>query len=411
MKWSHKAILAEKPSKDTYYSHDIAGLRLRIYPTTSGHKRLWDFRRMVKGTMHRGSLGSFPEILIAEAQEMAVDINRRIALGETPFEPVVETVEAKLTVRKAWDSYIADRIRAGQAMLGAIQTGEQDLIPVLGGKALSEITSDDIRTVVQRPLDRCKGNGRGEGKARSNEVRQTCNALWNWCIRQSGGGYDEVKSNPVFGVAKTRFVPLRKHILSVREMAQIILAARKFDAERGDTSWSDIITLYCYLGNRTNELLNMPKSEWKREHATWFLPAARYKTYRDLDLPLGPKAAAIFDRLSQEGFSPFMIPPQYGVRRGSTKRAVAGITKQLQRDFPKWSLHSLRYGFRANIRREGIADRVLAEQLIHPRAKGQFSEHYDPPCPVEMCEALTNWEERLDREVQSVLTEAMTVAA
>ncbi|MFZ1742421.1 MAG: integrase family protein [Pontixanthobacter sp.] len=411
MNWSHKSLRGLKPTKETCYSHDIAGLRLRVYPTATGWKRLWDFRRTSKGVRYAGSIGTFPEITIAEAQEMALEINRRISFGENPFAPALE--KYMLTAGQAWNDYLSDSYRQGKAMSGTEGIGKLDILPIIGDKALVDVTSGDIRLVVSGPLERCKDR-EGKGLARSNGVLTTTKAFLNWCLDQEGDGYEEFRFNPARGVKKVRAIPLKKHILTIHEMAQIILAARRFDADRSKpskdgrasnqpTNWSDIVTLLCLLGSRRGELFDMPKREWNSREQIWALPAKRYKTLRDHTLPVGPKAAAIFDRLSGEGISSFMIPPQLGVRRGNCTKALNQIKAQLSEEIPCWTLHSLRYGFRSNIRKEGIADRVLAEQLIHPKAIGEFSEHYDPSCPIEMREALTKWEERLDEEITAVL--------
>jgi len=430
IKWVDKTLRALWVEKETYYSHPVEGLRLRVYPTARGeYRKVWQYDRRIDGKRVKISLGTFPALGLADAVQKSLEANRRVALGMEPF-PAPEKIVLPMTVKEAWELYLADRKRVGKDLRVIESLGETDIVGGIGDMAMLDVTPDIItRKVMARPLERAKTGHRagvtGNTVAANNALRLTI-TLFDWCIKRRV--VDGLVWNPAKAIEPMKTSGHKPpRVLTEREMALAILAAREFDRERPlvkrfgrrrpqNTNWTDILTILMCLGSRKSEVLEMRKDEWDSAAKVWRLPAARYKTDRDCHLPVGPMVAAIFDRLaSRDDESPWMIPYQIGVRTGSDTPVVKAITRHMVaiggEPVVPWSLHKTRYGFRSNIRKAKIADSELAERIIHPKAQQAMDQHYDPDRFDEIRDALTAWERHLMSAVDAIAASRLKAVA
>lgn len=416
--WKHKNILGLTVEKETEFPHpSVEGLRLRAYP--NGRKSfVW--QRQLDGKRRKKTLGRFPALKLAVAESMCSELNDAIDTGDLPqvFEPKSEPTIKRTTVTAAWALYIADMERRGCRTVELTeQRGIKDILPVIGAKFVNDVTPDDIREIVQRPIERNKGKpnsrARTGGGSLSNMMVTQCRMFFRFCLEN---GYDNLLRNPALAVKKMRHLTGRRkrRVMTMREMALAILAAREFDREKGgETCWADIITLICMNGNRKTEVKEAAACEWDRKERVWRISPERYKTDVEAVLPVGPTSAAIFEKHCRR--NGFLIPYQTGVRTGQdthVRNRLWALMEEISGEkIEEWWFHSLRYGFRANIRKAKIADSELAERIIHPCRSDEMSSHYDPEWQDEMREALAAWDAHLNAEIKTVLAERLALAA
>ena len=415
--WKPKFLSDIAVEKEAEFTHPtVEGLRLRVYPNG---RKTWQWRRMLDGKRHKKTLGRFPALSLPMAETQGLELNEAIENGIDPNPPktVTEAVEeTRTTVADAWKFYIADMERRGcRTSELTDQRGIKDILPVIGSKYLRGVTSDDIREIAERPLKRCKKaskSARTGGGSQSNMNITLCRMFFKFCFEN---GYDDLLRNPAIAVKKMRHLKGRRkrRVMTVRELALVILAAREFDRERGDTNWTDIVTLICMNGNRKTEVKEAMASEWDSKDRVWRISPERYKTDVEAALPVGPTSAAIFEKHCRR--NGYLIRSQTGVRtRQDThvRNRLWALMEEIGGEkIEEWWFHSLRYGFRANIRKSKIADSELAERIIHPCRSDEMSSHYDPEWMDEMREALAEWDRYLNAEIAAVMAERMKVAA
>lgn len=417
--WNDKFLSGMSVEREEIFIHPKTdGLRLRATPNRGRTRLVWQYRRMNSGKLVIRTLGTFPEIGIAEARERATDANANILRGEAPFPEVVPVVTA-MTVGQAWDRYAEDREERGTEFDYAVSIAKKDILPIIGGVALVAVTPDEIREVMRQPL--LRRHGASGNVASANYTLKLCKRFFAWAVRNRLDGCVWSPAGAVDPLVQSVFV--ERHSLDVSEMALAILAAREFDRERGNTSWADIITLLCLLGNRKKEVMYMPVSEWDSANQIWLIQAMRYKTKRVCALPVGPWAARIFDRLAASAKgrnSRFMIPTQISVRNGNEHIVLADILNRMTRiagelgrnkHCPRWTMHSTRYGVRSEIVNLGITDETMAERIIHPKAKPDMSRRYHKGFEPHMRDALTRWEQRLEEEIAAMSAARLKMAA
>lgn len=323
-----------------------------------------------------------------------------------------------MTVSAAWGNYIKDCRRRGNKEGATVKrdlAGRQDLIEPWGEKFLSDVTTDDIRAAISAPLERAKDNATAitGGAVRSNHILSIAKTFFKFCLEN---GYDDLSRNPASPIRAIKVIKgsKPKRVLTVRELALLVMAARELNRRTGGkTTWGDIVSLLVLNGNRKSEVFEATGEEWDRVGKIWRIGGARYKTSVECILPVGPTSTAIFDRRAISG--EFVVPAQSGVRTGQDRHIcdkLTGIMTEIGGEpVERWSFHCVRYGFRSNIRKEKMADSELAERIIHPKAGGDIAVHYDPDWLDEMREALEAWDDRIATEIASITAERIRRAA
>jgi integrase len=182
-----KPKYANKPT--VYAVGGVAGLYWQITP--SGKGRSWLLKAKVNGKLREIGLGAYPEVSLGAARDAARDVRQMIRNGDDPVErrrwekqktyqqhmflttfgaaleeflPIVRAELSSEKYRKQWPA-----------------TVREYAIPVIGGKPVNEITSDDVLSVLKpiwieklptakklqqklkRIFDYCKASGYCEG--------------------------------------------------------------------------------------------------------------------------------------------------------------------------------------------------------------------------------------------------------
>ncbi len=158
---------------------DISEPRLRMYVTSRGVKTFF-VRKRVRGKDKRILIGNYPQVDIEDARSMVPSI-----LDNAMKKPPVR--RKKITFRQFLDLYLSGKVRRGEdshvKLVRAINRHLSDLFD----KKISEITSADIRSCVDKI----------SGRAIAARMQELLQSVFNYAIDL---GY--VKTNPVIGLEK-----------------------------------------------------------------------------------------------------------------------------------------------------------------------------------------------------------------
>jgi integrase len=232
------------------------------------------------------------------------------------------------------------------------------VFPKLGSRPIGEIK----RTDIVRLLDKI-GDERGFSMADITlaHVRR----IMNWHASRS----DDYRSPIVRGMATTKpSERARSRVLSDEEIRAVWTYA---ETHRGP--WGPFLQFLLLSGCRRNEAAQMAWNEL--DGGVWTIPGERYKTGRELVLPLSPLALTVIERLPRIAGSKFAFTfdGQHAFANFSKAKAsfdvACGVTD--------WTLHDLRRTARSLMSRAGVIADVAERCLGHVISgiRGTYDRH------------------------------------
>ena len=136
MPLSEIAVKKLKPKEKRYLIADERGLYIEVYPNGT---KAWRFRQFSGGKQTKISLGTYPEITLAEARNICEEMRRKAAHGEN----LKDGKEQGLTFALIAQEWLETRIRPDKALTyieGIEQKLKNHILPAIGDKQISEIT-------------------------------------------------------------------------------------------------------------------------------------------------------------------------------------------------------------------------------------------------------------------------------
>lgn len=302
MRFTDRQVENLKPRLERFEIWEARGLGLRISP--SGRKS-WVFMYRYHGRPRRMTIGTYPEVSVAEAHKRhgaaLADIEKGIDPGavvvahrreERQAETIEDLVEdfIKLYARpnkKSW--------RGDEWML------HREVVPRWGKRKAREITRRDvIRLLDTIAIERGT-------PVLANRVLAVVRRMFSWGVSR-----DVISATPCAHIERPAMESPRTRVL--------------IDARRGD--WSEvtklwealqaapdtdrahfIVELILRLGQRPGEVSGARWDEIDLGAGVWVIPGSRTKNGRDHVVPIVPAVKAVFERAATlSRGSPWVIP-------------------------------------------------------------------------------------------------------
>ena len=277
---------------------DGYGLTLRV--DARGNKR-WVQRLTIRGRQRNLGLGSYPEVSLAEAREMALANWRAAREGRDPVAekrmartgdmPIFEDVARKVIAlrRPTWSN---DKHAAQWENSLATY-----VFPVIGRVPVDALSTNDVLTVLE-PI----WNAKPETATR---VRQRMEVVFDYAIA-SGWRVD----NPAVAVRKV--LPRRRGNKSHHPAMPYGKLPAFLQTLSGSTA--DPITrlgleFLILTAARTGEVRFMDWGEVDTVAATWTVPAPRMKARREHCVPLPRRAMAVLEEARSLGTGSGLVFP------------------------------------------------------------------------------------------------------
>jgi len=163
----------------------------------------------------------------------------------------------------------------------------------------------------------------------------------------------------------------RERVLSSDELAAI------WRATSGLTSHDAIVRLLILTAARKSEVGGLAWAELDRDRALWTVPAARYKTKREHEVPLSRQALGIIAEFPELPRCPYVFgrggrAPFSGWSR-CKERLDTRIADQAGAPLAEWNIHDLRRSAVTHMAEEAIAPPHIIEAIV-----GHVSGSADP---------------------------------
>lgn len=334
-----------KPQDKQYKIFDRDGLFMIIAP--SGGK-WWRFKYRFGGKEKLLSLGTYPEIGLANARSLRDRGREQVAAGidpgqqrkaikaskaeaENTFEVVAREWHTKFT--PTWSKKHADTI---------ISRLENNVFPWLGTRPINNIKAPSLLMVLRRI------ESRGALET-AHRVKTICGQVFRYAVATGRSERD-----PAADLKGALPSPQKKHLAAITEPEKVGGLLRAIDGYEGHFVTKCALRLAPLLFVRPGELRQMEWAEIDLEAAEWNIPAEKMKMELPHLVPLSRQAIEILNEIQPlTGTGKYVFPSPRTPKRPMSNNGVLSALRRMGYEKDEMSGH----GFRAMART--ILDEVL----------------------------------------------------
>ncbi|MBH1491449.1 integrase arm-type DNA-binding domain-containing protein [Stenotrophomonas maltophilia] len=340
------AIRKAKPGPKPTKLRDGGGLYVQLNPDGSRWWR-WDYRRPVTGKRNTLSLGTYPEVSLADARGRQAEARRLLASGIDPGE---HRKAAKVAgVEKAANSFeVVTREWLGKQKwvesyrCKVVAWMDNDVFPWIGGRPVAELAAPDFLRVARRIEER----GAIES---AHRIMQNCGQVMRYAV--ATGRADR---NPVADLRGALAPPMERHHAAITDPRELGGLLRAIDGYAGDASTRAALRLAPLVFVRPGELRHAEWSEIDLDAGEWNIPAHKMKMREPHLVPLSSQAVAILRDLQPlTGHRQYVFPGGRSPKRPLSDNALTAALRRMGFDKEAMTAH----GFRATART--LLDEVL----------------------------------------------------
>ncbi len=354
MPLSETKVRSAKPQGKEYKLFDGQGLFLLV--TSSGGK-LWRLKYRFDGKEKMLSVGTYPEISLAEARAHRDKARKQIANSIDPgavrkamkqtttaetetFEVIAREWHAKFT--PMWKPGHADTIMARL---------ERDVFPWMGKRPINGIRAPELLAILRRVENR-------GALETAHRIRSIAGQVFRYAV--ATGRAERDCSGDLKGALPQ---PRERHHAAITEPKEVGPLLRAIDGYQGQFVVKCALQLAPLFFVRPGELRNAEWEEIDFDQAQWNIPAHKMKMKQAHIVPLCAQAKEILIELKQlTGKSKYVFPSGRSFARPMSNNAILAALRRMGYDKETMTGH----GFRAMART--ILDEVL-------QVRPDFIEH------------------------------------
>lgn len=350
------AIKALKPRDARYTVSDDRGLVLEVFPTGG---MLWHYRYRLKGKQERVTLGRYPALSLKLARGLRDESATQVALGQSPArqKQMAKVAAADATtVADFGERFFREIVsKDRQDLTSPRRYFDKSIVPAIGAKAVRDVTTDDVRTIIWKKKD--------EGfDAAAGEIRGVLKRLFDYALTAGLVTTNPVLALPMRHVHKAKS---RDRALSPEEVRVFLTAVFESNVRRQFKVGLHLILLTMV---RKSELLLARWDQVDLEHAEWHIPAENSKTGKPHIVFLSRQATALFKELhALAGGSALVMPGRGSLTKPFAHNAINNALKVslAGQDIPAFTVHDLRRTASTLLHENGWVSDVVEKALNH----------------------------------------------
>jgi integrase len=377
-----------KPRSVAYVLKDERGLGLEV--STTGRK-WWRFRYWFKGKENRLSLGTYPEVSLADARERREDARRLIAKGIDPSEArkaeKAAAEEAEATFENVAREWIGKNTPtwAPRHTESIVARLERHVFPFIGKRPIAEVNAPELLRVVKR----IEAQGLNESAKRALQV---CGQVFRYAVATCRAERDPS------GDLRGALAPVKpKSFAAITDPKQVGGLLRAIDEFRGSFVVKAALTLAPLVFVRPGELRHAEWSEIDLDAAQWNIPAEKMKMRRPHIVPLARQAVAVLKELHDlTGEGRYLFPSMRTNSRPMSENTVNAALRRMGFDKDEMTGHGFRSMASTNLNEQGWPSDEVEMQLAHVesnKVKAVYNRAKYLPDRIRMMQA---WADYLD---------------
>lgn len=279
-----------KPRAKPYKLGDSLGLFLLVQPAGG---KLWRLKYRIAGREKKLSLGTYPEVSLADARTGRDYARKLIAKGKDPSlekqrRKARALIDSENTFEVVAEEYIEKRCRDGdRPWSDATRTKAEwllaELKPSLGRIPVADIIPSDILAAVR------KIEARGKLESARRALQFTGSVL------RHAVATARLTSDPSRDLKGALLAPKVTHRAAILDPVEFGALLRAIEGYDGNASTLLALRLAPHVFQRPGELRKAEWSEIDLEAAVWTIPAEKMKMRRPHAVPLSRQAVAILE--------------------------------------------------------------------------------------------------------------------
>ena len=356
-----------KPKDKDYKLSDGFGLVLLVKKTGG---KLWHFNYTYEGKQLLLSLGTYPEIALAEARQRREDARKLIAHGINPSdvrkaEKQSQTQQAETFEAIAWEWYNR-QVPAWAATHAAtvISRLKRDVFPHVGSRPISELKAIDMLKVFRKIEAR-------EKIETAHRVKSICGQVFRYAVAT---GRAERDCTVDLRGTLTPVIP--KHHAALTDPKEVAPFLRAIDDYDGSFTVKCAMRLSALVFLRPGELRLAEWTEFDLDAGEWNVPIERMKLKKRLKesrkgekhlVPLAQQAVEILKALKPvTGGGKYLFPSMTTNLKPISDNTINQAIRRMGYDKDEMTAH----GFRAMARTIleevlNVQPEIIEHQLAH----------------------------------------------
>jgi integrase len=356
MALTETALKALKPKEKTYTKADERGLYVEIFPTGGV---IWRFRYRLNGKQEKLTLGKYPALTLKNARIKRDEAAQAAAMGTSPAQQKqlakVAAADAT-TVAEFGERFFRELVAKDRKDITMPRRYfDKAIVPVIGAKAVRDITTEDVRAIIWRKKD--------EGfDAAAGQIRGVLKRMFDYAQTAGLITVNPVLALPMRHVHKSKS---RERALSPEEVRAFLTAAFESNVRRQFKIGLQLILLTMV---RKSELLLAKWSEVDLEQAEWHVPAENSKTGKPHIVFLSCQSVSLFKELhALAGGSELVLPGRGSLTKPFAHNAINNALKVALagQDIPSFTIHDLRRTASTLLHENGWPSDVVEKALNH----------------------------------------------
>lgn len=357
-----------KPKEKEYKLSDGDGLYLQVTPTGG---KLWRLKYRFGGKEKLLSLGTYPQISLADARQRREDARKLLANGVDPGQAKkAQRLSGIASGENTFESIARewfDKFSPGLAPSNTEKIKarlEKDLFPWIGQRPIAELKAPELLAVLRRIEERGAVDT-------AHRVKQNCGQIFRYAIATGRADFD-ISAHLKGALAR----PKKSHFPALTDPKEIAVLLRAIDGFRGTFVVRCALQLAPMFFIRPGEFRHAEWSEINLESAEWNIPIERMKQSKEQKekrkgekhlVPLSRQAVAILKELHPlTGSAKYVFPSTRTKDRPMSENTINSALRSIGYEQGAITGH----GFRATARTLldevlGFRPDIIEHQLAH----------------------------------------------
>jgi integrase len=390
MPLSSLAVQNAKPRENFYVLTDGNGLHLLVNPNGS---KLWRLRYRFSGKQNMLSLGSFPEISLADARAKRDDARKLLANGIDPSrQKKLDKITAQSTANNTFGGIAEEHLKNQEEGGTAASTMAKNrwylqvLAAPLANLPITEITPAEILSLLKK----IEKSGRRET---ARKVRGAIGSVFRLAITTL-----RATNDPTFPLRGALLKPNVQHRPAITDEVKLGALMVSIDEYDGWPTIRAALQLTALTMTRPGEVRFMRRAEILWPKATWRIPAERMKMRRPHDVPLSTQALTIIRDIwpLSEGHE-LVLPSIRSPRKALSENAMNSALRRLGYSKEEVCAHGFRSSASTVLNERGFDQNVIETALAHQDEDAVRAVYNRAKYWPQRTKLLQDWADLLDQ--------------